>query len=77
MKLLLDANLSPRLAATLTEAGYKVAHVADLGLLTAADATILDRAEANGFVVITADTDSPCCLPCDARRVPRSLCCAM
>ena len=36
MRLLVDANLSPRLAAALTASGVKARHVADVGLLTAA-----------------------------------------
>lgn len=42
MKPLLDANLSPRLAESLTTTGYAVVHVADLGLTTASDSTIFD-----------------------------------
>lgn len=57
MRFLPDANLSPRLVGPLTNAGYEVRHVCDLGLATADDATIFDRAEADGDVVITADSD--------------------
>ena len=57
MRFLLDANLSPRLVDRLTAAGYDVAHVAHVGLLTALDSMIFDRAAAEGYVVITADTD--------------------
>lgn len=59
MKLLLDANLSPSLVAPLTDAGYEVIHVADLGLLTASDDTILEHAAAGRRVVVTADSDFP------------------
>ena len=59
MRLLLDANLSPRIVARLTEAGHDVVHVADLELVAANDATILQRAERDGYVVVTADTDFP------------------
>jgi predicted nuclease of predicted toxin-antitoxin system len=59
VKLLLDANLSPSLAIPLRSAGYTVAHVADLGLLTASDDTIFERAVAGRHVVITADSDFP------------------
>jgi predicted nuclease of predicted toxin-antitoxin system len=59
MKLLLDANLSPKLATPLSEAGHAVTHVADLGLLTADDTAILQRAETDGYVLVTADTDFP------------------
>jgi predicted nuclease of predicted toxin-antitoxin system len=57
MKFLLDANLSPKVVERLVSAGHEAIHVAQLGLVTAADATIFDRAAADGYVVITADTD--------------------
>ncbi|MDZ7576621.1 MAG: DUF5615 family PIN-like protein [Candidatus Nanopelagicales bacterium] len=44
MKLLVDANLSPRVAAALAEAGYDASHVADHGLLTASDEVIIEPA---------------------------------
>jgi predicted nuclease of predicted toxin-antitoxin system len=57
VRLLLDANLSPRLVGLLAVAGHEAIHVADLGLLTATDAEIFDRAVADGLVVVTADSD--------------------
>jgi predicted nuclease of predicted toxin-antitoxin system len=57
VRFLLDGNLSPRLAEALTEAGYQVRHVVDLGLLGASDAVIFDRAAGDGDVVITAGVD--------------------
>jgi len=57
MRLLLDANLSPRVAQELRDAGYDVVHVADIDLLTATDAAIFERAAADGLVVVTADSD--------------------
>lgn len=57
MKLLLDANLSPRVAEALRAAGFEAAHVADLDLLTATDDQIFDQASELGLVVVTADTD--------------------
>ena len=59
MKFLLDANLSPTLAAPLRDAGYETVHVADIGLLTATDDLILSRAAAERYTVITADSDFP------------------
>jgi predicted nuclease of predicted toxin-antitoxin system len=41
----------------LAEAGFDAAHVADVGLLTAADEEILEYASANQMVIISADTD--------------------
>jgi predicted nuclease of predicted toxin-antitoxin system len=59
MKLLLDANLSPRLKSTLEEAGFEVAHVGDVGLLHASDPEIFEFAAAERYVVVTADSDFP------------------
>lgn len=59
MRLVLDANLSPKVAQRLAQASYDVVHVADLGMLTAADAAILERCEVDGRVLVTADTDFP------------------
>lgn len=59
MKLLLDANLSPTLVEPLTDAGYEVVHVIDLGLATASDDIIFEYAVAEGWVVVTADSDFP------------------
>lgn len=57
MKLLVDANLSPRVAEGLRSAGFDAVHVADLSLLTSKDDEIFDRAIDDGRVVITADGD--------------------
>ena len=46
MRLLIDANLSPRVAAQLADMGFDAIHVADVGLLTAADEAILEYAAA-------------------------------
>ena len=58
MRLLLDANLSPRLLEPLSAAGYEVSHVADLGLLDATDSAIFDRAVIDGYVIVTADSET-------------------
>jgi predicted nuclease of predicted toxin-antitoxin system len=57
MRLLIDANLAPRVALGLRTAGFEATHVIDLGLMTATDDEIFDRAAAGGLVVITADSD--------------------
>jgi predicted nuclease of predicted toxin-antitoxin system len=59
MRLLLDANLSPRLSHNLAEAGYEVVHVADVGLLAATDSEILMWSKEDERVVVTADSDFP------------------
>ena len=57
MKLLVDANLSPRLAKALEAAGHHSAHVGDVGLLTATDDEIFEFAEQNHFTIVSADSD--------------------
>lgn len=57
MRLLLDANLSPRIATVLGEAGHDVVHVFDIGLTDATDIVILEHAAAERRVVVSSDTD--------------------
>lgn len=58
MKLLVDANLSPVVAAMLAADGNNdVAHVADVGLLTASDTAIARYAAEHGRCVVTSDSD--------------------
>ncbi len=57
MKLLLDANLSPEVGRRLKEAGHDAIHVADIGLLTAADPKILQAAAQEERILLTADSD--------------------
>ena len=57
MRLLVDANLSPRVAERLTREGYEAAHVADIGMLAASDEAIMAHAARSGMVIISADTD--------------------
>ena len=59
MRLLVDANLSPRVAQALRDNGHDAVHVVDVGLATTSDTEIADRAEADGLIVVTADTDFP------------------
>jgi predicted nuclease of predicted toxin-antitoxin system len=57
VRLLIDANLSPRLVVTLEKAGLESVHVRDVGLLTAPDRDILDYAAASALVIVSADSD--------------------
>lgn len=57
MKLLVDANLSPRVSARLKGAGHDCLHVADQGLLNASDPEILAAAKNDERAIITADSD--------------------
>lgn len=70
MKFLVDANLSPRVAAALIEAGFDAVHVAAAGLLTASDAVILERAKADGLTIISSDTDFGALLSQRGSRLP-------
>jgi predicted nuclease of predicted toxin-antitoxin system len=57
VRLLIDANLSPRIALRLRDEGHEAVHVADFGMLAASDDAILAYAAASGQVIVTADTD--------------------
>jgi predicted nuclease of predicted toxin-antitoxin system len=57
MKLVVDANLSPRVADDLRAAGFEADHVVEIGLMTASDDEIFDQAIADGLTVVTADSD--------------------
>ena len=57
VRLLIDANLSPKVAAALRNVGLESVHVGDVGLLTAPDRGILDYAAANALVIVSADSD--------------------
>lgn len=57
MRLLIDANLSPRIAARLRDAGHDAVHVADIGMLSSSDDAILAHAAGAGQVIVSADTD--------------------
>lgn len=57
MRLLIDANLSPKVAVALGKSGIESVHVGGAGLLTASDRSILDYAAANGLVIVSADSD--------------------
>jgi predicted nuclease of predicted toxin-antitoxin system len=57
VKLLLDANLSPKVARLLKQAGHDAIHVGDIGLLSAPDPEILQAAAKEERVLLTADSD--------------------
>ena len=57
MKLLFDQNLSPFLASQLADIFPESAHVQDVGLDRADDATVWDYARANGFIIVSKDSD--------------------
>ena len=57
MKLLLDENLSFRLAALLADAFPGTAHVRDVGLSGADDDAVWEHARAHGMAVASKDSD--------------------
>lgn len=57
MRLLLDQGLPRSTAAALRGAGIDAEHVGDLGMATANDASILERARSSERVVVTLDAD--------------------
>jgi predicted nuclease of predicted toxin-antitoxin system len=57
MKLLFDQNLSPKLVRELAAEYPGSAHVRDHGMATAPDPTLWTFAAANGFVIVSKDTD--------------------
>lgn len=57
MNLLLDMNLSPRWCEILRAAGYATVHWSEVGDPRASDATIMEWARRNDYVVLTHDLD--------------------
>ena len=57
MKLLFDENLSHKLVGIFSHDFPASAHVTDVGLRAAEDRQLWDHARANGFVIVSKDTD--------------------
>lgn len=57
MKLLLDENLAPRLAAALSDLYPGSVHVRDCGLRGASDVEVWLYAQEKGFVIVSKDSD--------------------
>ena len=72
MRFLVDANLSPRVAARLRLEGHDVEHVGDAGLLTAEDGPILAHAASTDRVILSADSDFATLLAVTGRSEPSS-----
>ena len=57
MRFLLDDNVSYRVCAQLKAAGHDAVHVGEIGLTSADDLVILERARAEDRVLVSADHD--------------------
>ena len=57
MRFLVDNALSPQLARRLCAAGHDAVHVRELGLHSADDTTIFDRAAREARILMSEDTD--------------------
>jgi predicted nuclease of predicted toxin-antitoxin system len=57
VRLLIDNALSPAVAVELNRVGHDAVHVRELGIHTASDEEIFDRAGEEDRVVVSADTD--------------------
>ena len=57
MRLLLDANLSPRLVSSLADVFPGSAHVADVGGLAGNDSLVWEHARDNGLTIVSKDSD--------------------
>ena len=57
MKLLFDQNLSPRLPRRLADIFPDSAHVREFGMVEATDTQIWECALANGFAIVSKDSD--------------------
>jgi predicted nuclease of predicted toxin-antitoxin system len=69
-RLLLDQGLPRSAAALLTQAGWDVIHVSEIGMGRADDADIVQRARAEGRICVTLDADFHSLLAIGGERGP-------
>jgi predicted nuclease of predicted toxin-antitoxin system len=69
-RLLLDQGLPRSTAALLTQVGWDVIHVSDIGMSRADDVEILRRGRAEGRICVTLDADFHSLLAISGERAP-------
>ncbi|MEW6226967.1 MAG: DUF5615 family PIN-like protein [Bacillota bacterium] len=57
MRFIIDMPLSPKLSAWLATLGHDAVHAFECGLQTVPDSLVLERALAEGRIIVTADLD--------------------
>jgi predicted nuclease of predicted toxin-antitoxin system len=70
MKLLLDMNLSPLLAAEMTSEGFEAVHWSAVGVFNATDPELMAYAAHHGYVVVTHDLDFGAILAASGIKAP-------
>jgi hypothetical protein len=75
VRLLLDANLSPRVAELLTAKGFDAVHVRQRGMQHATDGQILTLAD-DERILVSEDTDFGALLARSQAALPPLCCCA-
>jgi predicted nuclease of predicted toxin-antitoxin system len=70
LKILIDMNMSPLWVQFLKENGIPAAHWSELGSVDSPDPTIRDRAEADGYSILTRDLDFGALLAIHHHQLP-------